>query len=83
MKDGLNNDISFILSVLVTFVAPPGCPNMTTPHQFPIEIHSFMKKAPTLSDHDSVKNMGPIFTPLGGKTDCSVLDSIEWFVGGK
>ena len=27
--------------------------------------------------------MGPIFTALGGKTDCSVFDSIEWFVGGK
>ena len=43
-----------------------------------------MNKAPTLSsDHDSVKNMGPIFSALGGKTDGSVLDSIEWFVGGK
>ena len=44
LKDGLTNDI-FILSVLVTFVAPPGRPNMTTPHQFPIEIHSFIEES--------------------------------------
>ena len=54
------------------------------PTSFPFKsIYLWRKRPNFFCNHDYVKNMGPIFTALGGKTDCSVFDSIEWFVGGK